>query len=74
MADMAHISGIVATGQCNNPFSYCDVITSTTHKSLRGPRSGIIFSVKKYEDLINNAVFPCLQGSVYSILYMLRIV
>ena len=43
LADMAHISGLVATGEANNPFEYCDVVTSTTHKSLRGPRSGIIF-------------------------------
>lgn len=42
MADMAHISGLVAAKQCNNPFDYCDVVTSTTHKSLRGPRSGIL--------------------------------
>jgi glycine hydroxymethyltransferase len=43
MADIAHISGLVATGIMNNPFEFCDIVTSTTHKSLRGPRSGIIF-------------------------------
>lgn len=43
MADMAHISGIVAAKIGPNPFEYCDLVTSTTHKTLRGPRSGIIF-------------------------------
>merc|ERR1712071_423992 len=62
---MAHISGIVATGECNNPFDYCDVVTTTTHKSLRGPRAGIIFFRKDergFENAINQAVFPALQG------------
>ena len=67
MADIAHISGLVAKGESNNPFTYCDIVTSTTHKSLRGPRAGIIFYHKtgKHKDLeekINNAVFPMLQG------------
>lgn len=44
MADMAHISGLVAAQEANNPFEYAHVVSSTTHKSLRGPRSGIIFS------------------------------
>lgn len=66
MADMAHISGIVAAKQCNNPFEYCDVVTSTTHKSLRGPRSGIIFSRRSLSDAINNAVFPALQGGPHN--------
>ena len=43
MADMAHVSGLVAGGVVANPFEYCDIVTSTTHKTLRGPRSGIIF-------------------------------
>lgn len=43
LADMAHVSGLVATGLVANPFEYCDVVTTTTHKSLRGPRSGMIF-------------------------------
>jgi glycine hydroxymethyltransferase len=63
--DMAHISGLVATGLQESPFEYCDVVTTTTHKSLRGPRSGMIFyrkDARGFEDKINNAVFPALQG------------
>lgn len=66
MADMAHISGLVAAQQCNNPFEFCDIVTSTTHKSLRGPRSGMIFYKKQYEEAINNAVFPALQGGPHN--------
>jgi glycine hydroxymethyltransferase len=62
MADIAHISGFVATGEMKSPFSYCDVVTTTTHKSLRGPRAGIIFFKKELEQQINEAVFPGLQG------------
>lgn len=62
MMDMSHISGLVATGEAENPFEYCDIVTTTTHKSLRGPRAGMIFYKKQFEDRINNAVFPALQG------------
>jgi len=65
LMDMAHISGLVATGEAESPFAYCDVVTTTTHKSLRGPRSGIIFFRKddrEFEPRINQAVFPALQG------------
>lgn len=62
MADIAHISGFVATQQMQSPFEFCDVVTTTTHKSLRGPRAGIIFFKKELETLINDAVFPGLQG------------
>ena len=48
MADIAHISGLVATGEHPSPFEHCDVVTTTTHKSLRGPRAGMIFF--KYSD------------------------
>lgn len=66
MADMAHISGLVATGEAASPFTHCDIVTSTTHKSLRGPRSGLIFSKKEYSDAINQAVFPALQGGPHN--------
>lgn len=65
MCDMAHYSGLVATKELNSPFDYCDVVTTTTHKSLRGPRSGIIFFKKddrNFGPKINQAVFPALQG------------
>jgi glycine hydroxymethyltransferase len=62
MADIAHISGFVATQEMNSPFEYCDIVTTTTHKSLRGPRAGIIFFRREYEQQINDAVFPGLQG------------
>ena len=66
MADIAHISGLVATQQMANPFEFCDIVTSTTHKSLRGPRSGIIFAKKDLMDRINFAVFPMLQGGPHN--------
>lgn len=62
MADIAHISGFVATKEMRSPFEYCDIVTTTTHKSLRGPRAGIIFFRKELEQQINEAVFPGLQG------------
>ncbi|KAG6650176.1 hypothetical protein CIPAW_06G023900 [Carya illinoinensis] len=82
MCDMAHISGLVAAKECASPFEYCDVVTSTTHKSLRGPRGGFVFYRRgtksrkhsfnlnhgdgnthyDFEDRLNFAVFPSLQG------------
>lgn len=62
LCDMAHFSGLVATEEFKNPFDYCDVVTTTTHKTLRGPRSGMIFFKKEFENSINQAVFPMLQG------------
>ena len=66
MCDMAHISGLVATQEFNNPFEYCDIVTTTTHKTLRGPRSGMIFFKKEFEDKINFSVFPSLQGGPHN--------
>lgn len=66
MVDMAHISGLVAGGVAENPFEFADVVTSTTHKTLRGPRSGMIFGKVEYMDKINAAVFPSLQGGPHN--------
>ncbi|KAL2629748.1 hypothetical protein R1flu_014434 [Riccia fluitans] len=90
MCDMAHISGLIAARECANPFDYCDIVTSTTHKSLRGPRGGMIFYRKgrkprrgvsgfgagatgsaaenlyDFEDKINFAVHPSLQGGPHN--------
>merc|ERR1719266_1455437 len=81
LADMAHVAGLVAAGLVPSPFEYCDVVTSTVHKTLRGPRAGIIFCRKglkcidkktgqeifyDYEEPINNAVFPGLQGGPHN--------
>merc|ERR1712050_159742 len=71
MADIAHISGLVATGQHPAPFEHCDVVTTTTHKSLRGPRSGMIFfkytdKIPDIKDRIDMAVFPGLQGGPHN--------
>ena len=66
MADIAHISGLVATQEANNPFEYCDVVTTTTHKTLRGPRSGMIFYKKEFEARINESVFPGVQGGPHN--------
>merc|ERR1719365_142616 len=80
MADMAHVGGLVAAGQVPSPFEYCDVVTSTVHKTLRGPRAGVIFYRKgvrsvdrtgnkimyDIENKINLAVFPGLQGGPHN--------
>ncbi|MDH5855689.1 serine hydroxymethyltransferase [Lampropedia aestuarii] len=62
MVDMAHYAGLIAAGLYPNPVPHADVVTSTTHKSLRGPRGGIILCKKEHEKAINSAVFPGLQG------------
>lgn len=60
--DMAHIAGLVATGLHPSPVPYADVVTTTTHKTLRGPRGGLILCKEKYAKKINSAVFPGMQG------------
>ena len=64
MADIAHIAGLVATGLHPNPFPYAHVVTTTTHKTLRGPRGGMILSTAEFgkEHKLNKAVFPGTQG------------
>ena len=62
MVDMAHYSGLIAGGVYPSPVPHADVVTSTTHKSLRGPRGGIILMKAEHEKAINSAVFPGLQG------------
>lgn len=80
MADMAHVSGLVAAGVAPSPFPYCDIVTTTTHKTLRGPRAGVIFFRRgsrlssdgktsipyDFENRINQAVFPGLQGGPHN--------
>merc|ERR1711990_1066009 len=71
MADIAHISGLVATKQHPSPFAHCDVVTTTTHKSLRGPRAGMIFfkysdKIPDIKERIDMAVFPGLQGGPHN--------
>lgn len=62
MVDMAHIAGLVATGHHENPVPYADIVTTTTHKTLRGPRGGLILCTEEYKKAINSAIFPGLQG------------
>ena len=62
MVDMAHYAGLIAAGLYPNPVPHADVVTSTTHKSLRGPRGGIILMKTEHEKAINSAIFPGLQG------------
>lgn len=62
MVDMAHIAGLVATGEHQSPVPYADFVTSTTHKTLRGPRGGLILASKEWEQKLNKSVFPGIQG------------
>ncbi len=62
MVDMAHIAGLVAAGKHMNPVPYCDVVTTTTHKTLRGPRGGMILCREQYAKAIDKSVFPGSQG------------
>ena len=62
MVDMAHIAGLVATGAHQSPIPYADVVTTTTHKTLRGPRGGMILAKETFAKKLNSAIFPGIQG------------
>lgn len=62
MVDMAHIAGLVAAGLHQNPVPFADIVTTTTHKTLRGPRGGMILAKEKYRKALNSAIFPGIQG------------
>lgn len=62
MVDMAHIAGLIASGDHPSPFPHADIVTTTTHKTLRGPRGGVIMCKEKYAKDIDRAVFPGMQG------------
>ena len=62
LVDMAHIAGLVAAGLHPNPVPYADFVTTTTHKTLRGPRGGLILCAEKYAKMIDKAIFPGIQG------------
>ncbi len=62
VTDMAHIAGLVAAGLHPNPVPFCDIVTTTTHKTLRGPRGGMILCKEKHKKAVDSAVFPGMQG------------
>src|SRR5207237_3718357 len=62
MVDMAHIAGLVATGEHPSPIPHAQFVTTTTHKTLRGPRGGLILTTGEFAELIDKAVFPGMQG------------
>lgn len=62
MVDMAHIAGLCATGHHQNPVEYAHIVTTTTHKTLRGPRGGVILAKEEFGKKLNSAVFPGIQG------------
>lgn len=66
LADISHIAGLVATHRCHSPFDYSHIVTTTTHKTLRGPRSALIFCHSELKDKIDRAVFPALQGGPHN--------
>ena len=70
MVDMAHYAGLIAAGFYPNPVPHADVVTSTTHKTLRGPRGGLILMKAEHEKAINSAIFP---GQRWQVLVLLSV-
>lgn len=66
MCDVAHIAGLMAAGVIPSAFPYADIVTTTTHKTLRGPRGALVFARKKHEHAINSGVFPAIQGGPHN--------
>jgi glycine hydroxymethyltransferase len=66
LSDVSHISGLIASNLASSPFPHSDIVVTTTHKTLRGPRSGLIFSRKELASKIDKAVFPGLQGGPHN--------
>lgn len=65
MVDMAHIAGLVAAGVHNSPIPHADFVTTTTHKTLRGPRGGLILAKEKWSKVLNSNIFPGIQGGLW---------
>ncbi len=66
LTDIAHISGLVAAGESASPFEHSHIVTTTTHKSLRGPKGALIYSLRQFSDKIDFSVFPRMQSGPHN--------